>query len=619
MKSFFLKKIFKKNCKSAFSLIELSIVILIVSILITGVLAVSVSNMNIVKVESAQKRIDAIYKALGFYLTANGRLPCPASMLTIKTNSSNYGESSGVGGTCSSSGVYISTVNTNLVYGMVPVKDLGLGTDFAEDGFGNKLSYVVDKRFTSSSTFGLSASNSGLITVKEITSAGSDQVNTTEAIFLIISHGVNKSGAFNANSGSQNTRSSDADEMSNDLDSITTPAFDAIFVKSTKRSDVFDDTIFYKTRNALVADFNALNLIPCEASGTNNNDVVYGATTMTWPSSSYGKIVAATGPSSGVCPAGYTGSVDKPTKKCGAYGVWEVGAIRSCAENGSGAGGGGGGGGSGVTLSCSGGELIGTNILKFASSGSLVCTGSGTITYLIVGGGGGGGGDDTDLDGGGGGGGGGGVKTGTYAVSDQTITVTVGTGGAGGTSAASPTNGSTGGTSSLGAIASATGGVGGNYGGNNVGVGGNSGAGDSTAKTGGASGTCPGPGGGGNSHGGGGGGASMLSNGTAGTQLGTNPSHGGGAGAGGTSNSITGSSVVYGGGGGGGAGGGTSEGSASPVQGGGAGGAGGGGIGNRNGVNNPGVGTDGLGGGGGGGGQADNGAAGGKGVVIISY
>jgi len=331
MKSIFLRK-FKINYKSAFSLIELSIVILIVSILITGALAVSVSKMNSMKVEAAQKRIDTIYKALGLYLTTNGngRLPCPASMLTIKTNSSNYGESSGAAGTCSSSGVYISTVNTNLVYGMVPVKDLGLGTDFAEDGFGNKLSYVVDKRFTSSSTFGLSASNSGLMTVKEITSAGSDQVNTTGAIFLIISHGANKSGAFNANSESQNTRSYDADEMSNDLDSITTPAFDATFVKSTKRSNVFDDTIFYKTRNALVTDFNALSLIPCEASGINNNDVTYGATTMTWPSSSYGKIVSA----NETCPTGYTGSVKKPTKKCGAYGVWEVGAIRSCAENG---------------------------------------------------------------------------------------------------------------------------------------------------------------------------------------------------------------------------------------------------------------------------------------------
>ncbi len=657
MKSIFSRK-FKINNKFAFSLIELSIVITIVSVVITGVIAVSITKINNLKVEAAQNRINTIYKAIGLYLTTNSRLPCPAPITTVKTSSSNYGNSAGAAGTCSESGVYTSVANPNIVYGMIPVQDLGLGAEMAEDGFGNKLAYVVDRRFTSTSTFGASASNSGLLmTVTEITTGGNQnntQENTTEAILLIIGYGSNKSGAFNANSSTQNTASSDSNEIANYAVPVTdtTATLGNTFYSNVRTSNVFDDKIFYKTRNALVTDFNALYLIPCEPLAINSGDVTYGDYTMTWPSAAYGKIVTSTGKivtstgptttnvGDGKCPAGYTGSVDKPTKKCGAYGKWQKMAISPCIANGGGTGGGGsggGGGGSGSSPSCTGGTSTTSGsktvhtFTTVGSNSSLVCTGSVTITYLIVGGGGGGGGykqvSQEGRGGGGGGGGGGGVKTGNYVVSDQTITVTVGAGGTGGISHAdydssSGTSGGTGGTSSLGAIASATGGLGGKYGNGSLGNGGNSGVGNSTtAKKGGLSGTCPSATytGGYAPHGGGGGGASMASNGTAGTRLTTDPSHGGGAGAAGTSNSITGSPVVYGGGGGGGAGGVSSEGSSNPVQGGGAGGLGGGGIGNRNNINNPGPGTNGLGGGGGGGGQADNGAAGGSGVVIVSY
>ncbi len=351
MKSIFSRK-FKINNKFAFSLIELSIVITIVSVVITGAIAVSITKINNLKVEAAQNRINTIYKAIGFYLTTNSRLPCPAPITTVKTSSSNYGNSAGAAGTCSESGVYTSVANPNIVYGMIPVQDLGLGAEMAEDGFGNKLAYVVDKRFTSTSTFGASASNSGLMTVTEITTGGT-QENTTEAILLIIGYGSNKSGAFNANSSTQNTASSDSNEIANYAVPVTdtTATLGNTFYSNVRTSNVFDDKIFYKTRNALVIDFNALYLIPCEPSATNSGDVTYGAYTMTWPSAAYGKVVTSTGPTTNVgdgkCPAGYTGSVDKPTKKCGAYGKWQEGAISPCIVNGGGGSGGGGGGSGG--------------------------------------------------------------------------------------------------------------------------------------------------------------------------------------------------------------------------------------------------------------------------------
>ena len=299
--------------------------ILIVSILIAGGLTVSVNKINNIKAETSQKRINDIYKALGAYLLANKALPCPAVITESRVSSLVYGR-----GKCDKIGVYTSTDNANLVYGMVPVKDLDLSSDVAEDGFGSKFAYVVDKRFTvpGPSGFGADYGDSQFMTIKEVTSAGEDYTDiTNKAIFLIISYGANKSGAFNTNSNTQNTASSDNKEKANYAVPVTTQTatLGNTFYHSVKFGEVFDDTVFYKTRNALVSDFNAFDSIGCPSGKTES---LYGGAII-WPEGKYGQVVAA----STQCPVGYRATVKYPTKKCGAYGLWEDGVINPCSQN----------------------------------------------------------------------------------------------------------------------------------------------------------------------------------------------------------------------------------------------------------------------------------------------
>jgi hypothetical protein len=230
-----------------------------------------------------------------------------------------------------------------------------------------------------------------------------------------------------------------------------------------------------------------------------------------------------------------------------------------------------------------------------------------SIDFLVIAGGGGGG---SRYDAGGGGAGG--YRTSTQTVGQGTvITVTVGDGGAGGSLPNRGTNGSDSSISGSGltTITSAGGGGGATHSPNVAGTAGGSGGGGSIVNNTGYAGNTPstspsqGNNGGNNigddQHGGGGGGAGAVGgNGSGGN---------GGVGGAGTASSITGSSVTRAGGGGG--GGDTS---------GGAGGSGGGGAGSA------GDGTAGTANTGGGGGGSDrdgpslNGAAGGKGVVILS-
>jgi hypothetical protein len=237
-----------------------------------------------------------------------------------------------------------------------------------------------------------------------------------------------------------------------------------------------------------------------------------------------------------------------------------------------------------------------------------------TLEYLIVGGGGGGG----NGGGGGGGGGGGIVKTGFLQVVAGTYAVTVG--GGGGQSA----NGA---TSSFYTVSASGGGAGGGGAGANCGNGGGGSGGWAPGNTGwnGGTGSDGGKNGGNGWSSGswpiiGGGGAGMSANGASATGA------GGGKGGDGSASSITGVSVTYGGGGGGG----PRSDAACPVAAGGAGGGGAGGVYPQNGhIYLPVKGTDGLGGGGGGGGgsvnaggnlmAAQDGVAGGSGIVILRY
>ncbi len=313
----------KKNLKKAYSLIELSIVIVIISILITGALSVSVGSVNNAKIKLTNDRMKELYKALGNYLVIYKKLPCPADLTQIKSSSSTYGTSIGSDGSCSGSGVYTSASEANLVYGMIPSKTLGLSAEMAEDGFESKIAYIVDKRLTDSSTFYVNFAQgtpdpTPLITITEKPS----NLQTT-ADFAIVSYGANKSGSFGANSSTQVARSSDSDELDNDVNQ-SSPYFNVNLISTSGNSDTFDDAVFAKKRTNMLTDFNALSLIPCPAY--NPSDVTYGATNIVWPAGSYDQVVVATTN----CPAGYTSGVAKPTKRCGAFGNWQSGVVNPC-------------------------------------------------------------------------------------------------------------------------------------------------------------------------------------------------------------------------------------------------------------------------------------------------
>lgn len=252
-------------------------------------------------------------------------------------------------------------------------------------------------------------------------------------------------------------------------------------------------------------------------------------------------------------------------------------------------------------------SLNGYNIHTFTASGTFTVTGGGNVEVLVVGGGGGGG-----WDVGGGGGAGGLIYNSLYAVTSQTYTITIGTGGAGATSSTvAAINGS---DSIFGTLTAVGGGKGGSWSGNSGAAGGSGGGATSNVTGGGGLATSnqgnPGGAAAGNpgstnqysgaSGGGGAGQAGGLGTASGWSAASTTYGYGGN----GLQYSISGTPTYYAGGGG------SASDSGSYW---GVGGLGGGGGGNA--VNA----TANTGGGGGGGGVPNNGGSGGSGIVIIRY
>ena len=316
----------QKNHKKAFSLIELSIVILIVSILISGSLTLSKTSITNNKTKITKERMDAVYRAITTFVAINKRLPCPAALTVVK-GVALYGEEAATPGTCT--GLFTSTNAPNLVYGMVPTAALGLSPDMAEDGFGTKISFVVDSRFTSRAdgsthnggfegTKGTLAVDKAIDSLNIITVQGPSGTDlTTYSVLALISHGNNKHKGFNATSTAQNTTSGTADENSNGCDEtygscgVAVAGYNANFIAYSTTAG-FDDIVLFKTKQQIVRDA-GLEFIACSKDEAEYDQGLPWRYTFSNGANHEIKVYSS---------CGGTGGLERIAKTCGQFGVW---------------------------------------------------------------------------------------------------------------------------------------------------------------------------------------------------------------------------------------------------------------------------------------------------------
>ena len=270
--------------KQGFSLVELSIVLLILGVMIGGLMSVLAQDARRKKQLELKIKMDAIEKSLSAYVKKNNRLPCPSDG-TYGITSAYFGKeatsSTSDTTTCIvGSGNYSSGFRTSnpsppmanfytgtTVGGVVPVRSLGLPDDYILDPWGGRFTYIVDMRFTTNDSNALpfiiyppTASTTTLSSLLRVDDT-SGSARTTNAIAVVISHGQNGHGAYQLSGSRRNAGITNSKELENC--SCNASAADGTFnttyvqqqaaASDTDLRNSFDDVVRYYTRASFLS------------------------------------------------------------------------------------------------------------------------------------------------------------------------------------------------------------------------------------------------------------------------------------------------------------------------------------------------------------------------------
>lgn len=132
----------QKNAKgqAGFTLVEIAVVLVVVSIFLTGIILSFATYTQSKNVELTQKRMDVVLDALSIYVQKNNRLPCAAD--PSGNNASTMGRERNGGNCLALAG---ATPTEQQVYraveGIVPYRDLNLPEEAAKDAWGHYITY----------------------------------------------------------------------------------------------------------------------------------------------------------------------------------------------------------------------------------------------------------------------------------------------------------------------------------------------------------------------------------------------------------------------------------------------------------------------------------------------
>ncbi len=261
--------------KQAFTLIELTIVIVIIALIGSFSISSSLEMIESANIVATNNRLDTIEKALLTFWQKNGRLPCPADA-TLASTSTNYGvEASNVNLTCSG-GTPSANANTSLNFlykaaeGAVPITTLDLPKDFIYDAWGKKIRYAVKPNFALPYASSRIPAKSSACTVNDtairiMDASGNDRSNS--AIYALISFGKNGHGAHTNTGTLYNAGSTNVDELANchcTSSAVNTTVLGNYIQRnpnpnSSSATNYFDDIVRYKERWQMTSPQDALN------------------------------------------------------------------------------------------------------------------------------------------------------------------------------------------------------------------------------------------------------------------------------------------------------------------------------------------------------------------------
>ncbi len=194
-----LKQIFKKSRRnSGFSLIEVSIILVIIGLLTYPLLSLYNSELEQKKVFSNIVKFNEITDKVNDFVKMNGRYPVPSSLVASFSDSDYGQEASGTAPNCSGwpgnsgvNGICDTGGADGILIGAVPFKALGIPPDSYYDYWGNKILYAVTKAQSMSYV-----ANAGEIEARGFDASGALVTIYNDVDIILVSSGETANGAY---------------------------------------------------------------------------------------------------------------------------------------------------------------------------------------------------------------------------------------------------------------------------------------------------------------------------------------------------------------------------------------------------------------------------------------
>ena len=233
-----------KNHHKGFTLIEMAIVLIILTLVVGSALVPLGAQIEQRKRAETQKTLDEIKEALIGFALSQGVLPCPSNVTGgIPDGNANC------------------TVTTGVATGYIPWVTLGVNN---QDAWGNLIRYAVDTQFTTA----FKLQTTGSITIETHNPDGSTPSISSNIPAVVLSLGKNGYGAMSAGGVLQFTptafSTNDPDEYQNQTTSSSvffshTPAPPGT---ATTAGGEFDDIVTWLSPNILYNRMVAAGRLP---------------------------------------------------------------------------------------------------------------------------------------------------------------------------------------------------------------------------------------------------------------------------------------------------------------------------------------------------------------------
>lgn len=239
-----------KRVVSGFSVLELSIVLVVVAMIVSMVVLAGREQVKIESINNTTSELQQIQEAFTRFAKRYGRLPCPARVTLTPENAEFGQEASDCNDATPPDGVsrVLASGSDYIRVGAVPVFDLGLPAELIDDAWGRRYYYAV----TEVNIAALDDGTDGVIVVND---NGGNTI-TGLAAYVVGSHGVSGMGGRLADAPASAVKSCDAaakDGENCDLDDAV--FIDAAYNDGESSGTFFDDQLVWGTRQNVLEQY----------------------------------------------------------------------------------------------------------------------------------------------------------------------------------------------------------------------------------------------------------------------------------------------------------------------------------------------------------------------------